>query len=125
MAKPNYEKPTSQLDLEARQKSDYEPAAVLVKGTDAEPSDNGYVGVDPIYQTFANDTEQPLLAEKGAEAKVEDRYYADDVDTEAGATPTGEPEAEEKAEESKTSQTTGSGSTQSTTPSTPSTPPSS
>lgn len=115
MAKPNYEKPASQLDLEARQKKDYVSPSVLTQGVDREPSENGYVNVDPVYQNYANETERPYLAEKGAEAEVEKAYYSEDVDTSAGAAEDGEGEEEEEEEEDKKEETP-------STPSSPSTP---
>lgn len=105
MSKPNYEKPTSQLDLEARQKDDYQPSSVLTKGTDPELSNNGYVGVDPIYQTFASETEKPFLAEKGPEKKIEDNYVSDDVDLDQAATPEGESDADKYKDEDEKSST--------------------
>lgn len=119
MAKAKYEKPASQVDLEARQKSDYVPPSVKKVGTDAEPSENGYVGVDPIYQNYANDTDGPQAAESGPEAKVESDFYADEVDYEAGATPEGEKEAEEDAEEEDDDDDKSQSSASTTTPSTP------
>lgn len=80
MAKPTYSKPASQLDLEERQKSDYTPPSVLLQGEDPHLSTNGYVGVDPVYQNAANDTEKPMQADKGAEAKVFEKFLADDVE---------------------------------------------
>ena len=95
MAKPQYTKPTSQLDLEERQKPDYVPPSQLTPGINPQPSDNGYIGVDPIYQNYANDTEKPYLAEKGPEAKIEKNYVTDDVDTSKGATAEGEAPVED------------------------------
>jgi hypothetical protein len=80
MAKAEYSKPASQLDLEARQKDDYEPPAVLKPGVDPALSTNGYVGVDPIYQNAANSTERPIEATKGAEAKVFENFLDEDVE---------------------------------------------
>lgn len=80
MAKASYSKPTSQLDLEARQKADYVPPGVVKKSEDQGLSDNGYIGVDPIYQNHANDTEAPIQSEKGPEAKIFNNHYTDDVD---------------------------------------------
>lgn len=112
MAKPQYTKPTSQTDLEERQKPDYVPSSQLIQGTDPDLSDNGYVGVDPIYQNYTNDTEKPYLAEKGPEKKVEELVYAEDVDTSKGATAEGEPDSEPEGEDTKT---TPDGSTKQTT----------
>lgn len=114
MAKARYEKPASQLDLEARQKKDYVPHGVLPVGQDPQPSESGFVGVDEVYQNFANDTDKPLLSDGGPEAKVEQLAYAENVDTSIGATIDGD-YGDEYYEEEKTS-----GSTK--TPETPSTP---
>jgi hypothetical protein len=68
-----YEKPTSQLDLEARQAEGYVPPSQLVQPNDpgVTPFDRGgYVGVDPVYQNAANETERPIRADEGAEAEV-------------------------------------------------------
>jgi hypothetical protein len=113
MAKPSYSKPTSQIDLEERTKDGYVPSGQLLQGTDPQPAETGFVGVDPIYQNYANETEKPLLAEKGAESKFEQLAYADEVDTDFGATPAGEAEAEaEKEEKDETTQSPASTSTQ-------------
>lgn len=117
MAKPQYSKPTSQVDLEERMKDDYVVPSRLVQGTDPEKAETPYVGVDPIYQNYANETEKPLLSEKGAESKLESLAYADDVDKDFGATPEGESEATEQAEEEQSgdSTSTSSGGTGTTT----------
>lgn len=80
MAKAQYSKPASELDLEARQKKDYQPSSVVGQAQDPQVSDNGYVAVDPIYQNHANDTEAPVKAEGGAEAKVFEDHLAEDAD---------------------------------------------
>lgn len=125
MPKAKYTKPSTQLDLEARQKADYVPEAQLSPGEDPKPSENGYVGVDPIYQTFANPTEKPMRAEKGSLAKIEENVYDEDADFDAGATPEGEVDSEEEEDEDEGTGSTGGSTTTPTTPSTPSTPPSS
>lgn len=126
MAKPQYSKPTSQVDLEERSKDDYVPPAQLVQGTDPELASTPFVGVDPVYQNYANDTEKPLRAEKGAEKKFEDLAYADDVDEDFGKAEAGESTGEEKEEEEEESKTPASTPTGgSTPPSGGSTPPSS
>jgi hypothetical protein len=100
MGKPNYEKPTSQVDLERRLKDDYVSPSVLGQAVDPVlESENGYVGVDPIYQNFANETEKPYASEKGVEKKLEAPYYGDKTDFDKGATPEGEAEAEEQEED--------------------------
>ena len=111
MAKPTYTKPTSQLDLEERQAKDYRNPSELIKGEDIGPSDNGFIGVDPVYQNFANETDKPLVGEKGAEAEIEKKYLSDDVDADKGATPEGESEAEDKDEKSTTTPSTSPSST--------------
>lgn len=74
--KPYITRPTTQLDLEARQKRDNLPvteqvdpnatnAPYAVEGNDT----SGYIGVDPDKMTYANDTEAPLRG-TGAEDKV-------------------------------------------------------
>ena len=118
MTKANYEKPASQVDLEARQKKDYQPSSVLIKGEDPQVSDNGYIGVDPIYQNYANDTEAPLKSEGGPEAKIQANFVAEDADFTAGATAQGEADEEDDDEEDETL----SGSTSPSTPQTPGTP---
>lgn len=121
MSNPNYEKPTSQVDLEARLKDDYESPSLLRQGESPSlESANGYIGVDPIYQNFANETEKPLAAEKGVEKKLEAVYYSDDTDFDAAATPQGEGDAEDEEEKAGTGQDS-SGNT--TTPQSPATPP--
>ena len=68
-----FTKPTSQLDLEARQKKDYKPASI-VAGTNPEIDDSGYIGVDPIYQNAANEVDEPLTPTEGPEAITEEAY---------------------------------------------------
>lgn len=118
--KANYDKPTSQVDLEARQQEDYVPPTQLQPGVDPSPSDTGYVGVDPIYQNFANETEKPYAAEGGPEAVVEETVYADNANFNAGRTSPGltedvdyeDDEDDEEAEpESPSASGSGSGST--------------
>lgn len=99
MAKPVYTKPTSELDAEARLAEDFVPAGVLKPGVDPEKSENGYVGVDPIYQTFANDTEQPLRAEDGVEKVMEEKVLDDDSDSSTAATPESVEDAEDEDDE--------------------------
>lgn len=77
--KARYSKPASQVDLEERQKSKNESSLRLVRASDAPLSDNGYVGVDTVYQNAANDTERPRQA-KGPEAKVFSEFLADDAE---------------------------------------------
>ena len=108
MAKPTYSKPTAQVDLEERMKDDYVVPTQLQQGSDPEPSETGFVGVDPIYQNFANDTEKPLRAEKGVEKKLEDVVYADEVDEDFGAPEKGSSGAKE---ESKPTSPSGSSTT--------------
>ncbi len=49
-------------------------------GVSVNPSDNkvitdeGYVGVDPVYQNYANDTEAPYQADEGPDKLAEDAY---------------------------------------------------
>lgn len=87
--KPNYELPTSQVDLEARMESGNASTRVLstsdeyarrqvgteVTGRDFAVEGNdksNYVGTDNVYQTYANETEQPLRGEgDGPEVELE------------------------------------------------------
>lgn len=80
MAKANYTKPVSQLDLERRQKDGHAPGSVLDPGSNPELSTNGYVGVDAVYQNAANDTEKPRQADKGPEAKVFSEFLDEDAE---------------------------------------------
>lgn len=117
MAKPNYTKPTVQVDLEQRLDEGDVPHGVLIQGTDPKPSENGFVGVDPIYQNFADETHKPFRAEDGAEAVFEEVLYAEDADFDAGATPETVEDAEDDEDELEDEDTPSP-----TTPSTPSTP---
>lgn len=78
--KPYLTKPTTQTDLEARAKRDFKPEATTVDANAVndpyavEGNDtSAYVGVDPSYMTYASDTEKPLAAESGSEAKALDQ----------------------------------------------------
>lgn len=69
-------KSTATLDLEARldaEKGNVESAdagrSFAVKGNDL----SAYVGVDPEYQTYADETHKPFRAAKGAEKVFEGR----------------------------------------------------
>ena len=97
--KAMYSKPASQVDLEARQKSDYQPSTVLGKGVDPQLSENGFVGVDPIYQNFADVTGAPFAAESGPEAKLDSAYVTEDADYKAGAADASEYDNEDEEEE--------------------------
>jgi len=90
----NYEPPASQVDLERRQESGNASDRVLSTSDEyarrqAEKSDDekdagvrsfavegndldNYVGVDPIYQNYANESEAPLKAEDGPEQVLEE-----------------------------------------------------
>lgn len=82
-SEPEYTKPTSQLDLERRleEQNKVQPASHLTALNPADQldlddeSDDGFVGVDPIYRNYANDTEKPLQADEGAEAKAEELHW--------------------------------------------------
>lgn len=118
--KAEYSKPTSQVDLEARLESgnkssrvlstadNYEAPADTEPGRDMRVEDNdvsNYVGVDPIYQNYAEDTHAPLVSEgddKSPEDKVAEQFVAnlspvvegpvktDDDDKDKETTTTGE-----------------------------------
>lgn len=86
--KANYEKPRTQVDLEARLENGNASSKVLSTADNApqaEDDGNGrdyrvegnetdaYLNVDPMYQNYANDTEAPHLSEEGPEADLEDQ----------------------------------------------------
>lgn len=87
-----FTRPTSQLDLEARQK---EAARVAKEGVvplvtsvnPAAPDDSGFIATDPIYQNRANETDMPVESEEGPDAQVEEDYIKsfDKPDHEAAA----------------------------------------
>jgi len=95
-ADANYEKPASLLDLEARQEEGYVPPGVVGRTSDPQKSENGYVGVDPIYQNYADETHKPGFPDEGAEAEIWKNFVSDDVDTSIGAAPEDVSEAEKK-----------------------------
>lgn len=69
-------KSTQQLDLEARAKDDYVSPlarAKTVGPNESLVSEDGFVGVDPMYQNYANETDAPLASESGPEKDLEDR----------------------------------------------------
>ena len=75
-----YTKSTAQLDLEAFQAREKARAAGKrapeEEGRSFAVEDNdldGYIGVSPEYQNYADETHAPLSAEKSAEAVVENR----------------------------------------------------
>lgn len=81
--KAQYAKPASQVDLEARQEKGNASDRVLSTADVREDeeqveSKEGYVGVDPIYQTAANATEAPGASKDGAEAKVFEAFTGDE-----------------------------------------------
>jgi hypothetical protein len=70
-------KPTSQLDLERRLDKDNESEVANRVPVTRNPDHFGreaYVGVDPIYQNHANDTEKPYAAEEGPEKDAEEFF---------------------------------------------------
>lgn len=61
-----------------------EESEAPVFGASQNPVDStlnadGFVGVDPVYQNFANDTDEPLAAEEGPD-KLAEEAYADAVE---------------------------------------------
>jgi len=72
--KVEYTKPTSQLDLEARLSAEDEGMKPLfpTQNPTGEPTEDGYLGTDAVYQNYANDTEKPLAAEEGADQLAEE-----------------------------------------------------
>lgn len=83
----NYEKPSSQVDLETRLRRDNAPVGTVLSTSDnyLEKVDDGnardfrveeqeigdYVGTDVIYQNYANETEKPYFVEDTAEGVIE------------------------------------------------------
>lgn len=73
-AKVEYSKSTAQVDLEARLGEDA-PAPKFGEKVNPDPSsEDGFVGVDPIYQNAANKYEEPLEAEDGGFADAEQAF---------------------------------------------------
>ncbi len=84
--KAQFSKPNSQLDLEHRLETGNKSFRELSTSDTFEAPDgddgtgrdyrvegnetDGYVGTDPMYQTYANETEAPGVAEEGPEAEV-------------------------------------------------------
>jgi hypothetical protein len=68
---------THELDVEARRNADAdaasnEPSDEVYAPYAVEDNDvSGFVGVDPMYMTYANDTEKPLASEGGVFADIE------------------------------------------------------
>jgi hypothetical protein len=89
-----YSKPTSQVDLETRLQADAEetsppprrkgedydaPAPYELQGAvnpSGEPTDEGYIGTDVIYQNYAEETNKPLQADEGADKLAEEAFAA-------------------------------------------------
>lgn len=71
-----FTKPTSQLDLEARQEAAADgKAPVFFTTVNPEaPDDSGFIATDPIYHGRANDTERPRFSEEGSDAVAEEAY---------------------------------------------------
>jgi hypothetical protein len=75
--KAQYEAPASQVDLKRRQDNDNKSDRVLSTSDEYDPQELGearefvvegndqsqYIGTDPIYANYANETEAPLKAE--------------------------------------------------------------
>ena len=87
-----YTKPNSQVDLENRLANDNVSSRVLVtsdsyreladdgKARDFSVEDNdlsNYVGTDPIYQSYAVDTDKALLPDEGVERELHDKFLKD------------------------------------------------
>ena len=82
MAKPTRTPSTDELDYQRRLDENFAPetrsttgepvevyAPFAVEGNDT----SGYVGVSPEYMTYASETEKPMRAKSGVEAKREER----------------------------------------------------
>jgi hypothetical protein len=57
-----------------------------------------YVGVDPIYQNYASDTDKPLLPEEGPEAETFKRAAEEEELLQSGGSRAEEPEEEAEEE---------------------------
>lgn len=84
---PYLTKSNAELDLEARTTDGRPNEAVGSATLTLNPNPLGadeYVGVDPIYQNYANETEKPLASQDGVEKEVEQAhrkaYDLSDVD---------------------------------------------
>jgi hypothetical protein len=88
--KPKYTQPASADFQKEVASKDYTPPGVVTGGTEPGLSENGYVGVDPIYQNHANHTEAPYEAEDSAESKLHAKELSDDVDFSLTDPPEGE-----------------------------------
>lgn len=98
--KAQYAPPATQVDLEERLANGNESSAVLSTADNykqaVEEDENAreytvegnntddYVNVDPIYQTYANETEAPARAEEGPEADLEAVIHGEAVVTNEG-----------------------------------------
>lgn len=94
-----YTRPTSQVDLERRLENDNAAPRILqgVNPTHVN-EDNGYVGVSPEYQNAANETDEPLSSEEGADLLAEEEFL-DSTTTTEGSEPM--PEVKERYEDQK------------------------
>ena len=73
-----YFKPRDQVDLENRLKAN-NAAPTKLSATTAAPKDTpldaeGYIGVAPEYQNYADDTNAPYQSDEGADKLLEDAY---------------------------------------------------
>lgn len=70
-------KPTTQLDAERRLEEGYVADAVTGNTVTVNPNpfgDEDYVGTDPIYQNYAEETHKPGRSEEGVEKELEEAY---------------------------------------------------
>jgi hypothetical protein len=90
-----YTKPNSQLDLEARlERKNENPDVHVPVAVNPNPvGEEEYIGTDPIYQNYANETEKPLAGD-GAEQQV-----VEDFKKSALSHRDGQDEAQAKAQE--------------------------
>lgn len=96
MGKPNYQDSGQTEDLKERAKKDYQVPGRVTQAEHTEKSENLYIGVDPVYQNYANPTEKPYLAESGPVKKLQSELVADGANADNEATPEGErPEDED------------------------------
>lgn len=71
-----YTKPTSQVDLEARLSDESDPPVYNASVAPDPFNEDGFVGVSPEYANAANETDEPLAADEGADQMAEEAFEA-------------------------------------------------
>lgn len=77
--KPYLTKPTTQVDLERRlaaEDGEEQPEVGSARDFKVEGNDTSdYIGVDPMYQNYADETHKPMASDGGVEERIEERAY--------------------------------------------------